>query len=170
MSTTVNISISIQTTDLIKFYKNAPSWGTESRPFIANNFCNIKAEGAISTGINNVFKLAPATIYAFSLYTTGNDNFNITALKITLSLIKDKEAEPSDWNEIFKFDVPAPTGDWTFDKLGNIFELQTVGTDSFEENYNLQYSIAFQMTNGSDTYYGIIDPLIANTSDEKAPR
>lgn len=178
MSTTVNISIIIQTTDLIKFYKGSGLGGDPDSALVANNFCTIKAVGAISTGINNVFKLAPDTEYVFGLNTTGDDNFILTTEdQMVVSLLKEGGAEAGDWDGIF-----LPNGSTSIENECLIvyaqgsspepqsikFELQTVGPDSFEEKYNLQYSIAFKMTDGEGTYYGIVDPLIANTSDEES--
>lgn len=174
-----HVLINIDTDRLIKFYKNDPGWGSTSRPFTANNFCEIHPKGLIPTGIRNVFRLAPETTYIFII--KGKDDHEIVPdnASYVLSMIKSGVPNKGDWEKVFILNDSGqshdcspnhvnPSGELVVLLQNHHFILQTVDQGDFSASCNLQYTITFQIKNGDDgdAYLGIIDPLIANTSDE----
>jgi hypothetical protein len=188
MSNLVSIKIKIDTETMVNFFRSDPSLGTRNKPYKADNFCNVSATGAKSSGIRNVFKLEADTEYQFQLIDESTDP-EITIVFDTatfgLSIMQLDTPTTEDWEKIMDLAYGKPRIDVTGDLIYNnksdeqyLFEMKTQSEDQFKQYHNLQYSIVFQV-NVQETVsvqdvivrnkimIARIDPLIANTSDEK---
>lgn len=167
MQNIVKIDIIVDTESLVKFFENGgDKFGSQNNPYMANNFCQVKAIGSITTGIHNVFGLQEDTSYVFDLL-TPSDTYPITDVEeMYLTMIKEGVVSESDWSKIIA--VPNPddhvhNGKLIVNKDDN--NLTIVTQEKITLSFNLQYSIYFSVQVGSDVKYGIIDPYIRNTTD-----
>jgi hypothetical protein len=177
MSKNVTIRITVDCESMVDFFQNDTSYGTRNKPCRADSFCEVAAVGATSTGIRNVFKLASDTEYQFQL-TNANSNTDIDCktATLTLAIIQANISTENEWAKIIDLSYSLPpefnvNGSLIYkpvqDKDGNyIFIIKTQPDGTFEQNYNLQYTITFQVLSNEKSVLAVIDPLIANTSDD----
>ncbi len=160
------INISLDPQLLSKFYEKDSSLGTLENPFKADNFCVVKATGIKATGIHNVFAIEPNTSYNFNLISTNESVETIKSVKMSISMIQEGLPDSEEWSKIFNLDnTEISDGEMSIgNKDAADFTLETV--DNIECNNNLQYNINFTFELDSKTKYGVIDPLIANTSED----
>jgi hypothetical protein len=178
MNNLITIRITTSTDTMVYFFELDTCYGTRNKPYKADNFCSVSAKGAKTTGIHNVFMLEADTEYQFQLIDDSSDSdiyiINDTAA-FALSIIGSDTPLESDWAKIMDLDYNKPwidvTGDLIYnlsnDQEKNLFKMKTQSADHFEQNHNLQYSMIFQVSVNGKIKIARIDPLIANTSDDR---
>lgn len=185
MSKIAIIKISLNSADMVRFYHKDPLYGSNKKPYKADDFCDITAIGATTTGYRNVYKLEPDTEYRFQLTETStNPDIQSFFENSTYVLTIIQEAIPSEneWSKIIdlNFNSPKidPDGNLVYlsvdDENGNhVFKLKTQDANTLKRNNNLRYDINFRVKVVKDKIeeirYAQIDPLIENTSEEPEP-
>lgn len=167
------IKILVDTDQLIKFFGKDPTWGTASKPLIADDFCKIDAPDIHWEG-NKILPLEADTEYVVTLVSdskkypvslcnksTGDLNGEIKMDLITPTITKREE-----WGEIFDLDrtkceatldghlIVKPTRDDNF----SIFTPERIKLKE-----NIFYLIFFKI--GGADKMAVIDPIIKNTSE-----
>jgi hypothetical protein len=170
------ITITIDTDKMVQFFKKDITYGQRNNPYKADNFCNVTAQGLTKSDIRNVFVLQADTVYQFQLLNVTGSNTRICSqlASLALSIIQTNIPNEDDWSKIFdlSYNKPRvdPEGRLIFSVNNNqtnyFFEMKTQHKNLFQTNNNLQYHIAFQINVEGEIKLAVIDPLIANTSDE----
>lgn len=169
-----NVIITVDTEKLINFFKKDNGYGLRDKPLKADCFCLI--ESPKTTSFPYILNLKKNTKYKFTIKcdSKSDSSYIIDPNSATLifSMIQTDIPTLSDWEKIFKLNPDysiITDGRLLYPRKNLIicsFEFETV--EKISLHHNLQYHFAFKIVNVNTkkVLLTVVDPLIANTSDD----